>query len=898
VPEALKGGFNVAWSALGGRWTGTEDSAVGHGFAELFDGIAVEKSGLQLRGVTETRTVDAVVELAGDEPVEVVGITLNLLGADNPLRFLRNVDLSLSLDGEHYEPVLADELLPVNSEQAFVLQEPVAARFARLQLRHGFDGSAGTAIALGEFKVVAKPGVDISAGAGFNLADPELGGHVVWSQPPLSGSSWEGNILHDKDRWESLRLRSATSQNFVIGFHHDRAAQIDRIEWFDAPEADQEGRFQRVQLSASVDSPLGPWEEIGDWDLTTAGSPRVFQFQQPVWARFVKFTATADLIRDGMHAPSQIRVWERPVNEDYRSILGEWGFDSQAAIYEELHPLPLQQTFEPRSNNTRATAAALPPDQVVSGQVQLGKHQHWYQLTAPAGENTFMFELRGDPGVRTVLHLEDTAAAPIPLRKNAQESTPQLHVMEAIVEPGRDYFLRVEEPPRNVVFVWDTSASVGAYLPVIYNSLSAYAEDLVPARDAANLMPFGGTTLLRDWYGEPYILQTVLNDYPRRESSSEAERTLSAAAKALGPRAGTKAIVLVTDAATGYYPAMWDDFEQVRPRIFTLALGSQGAFGRHPQREQDLMQDWSRVNSGYYSYLQNEGQMEVAFDRAATMMRRPASYSLSVQSAFREAPGPGLLRLVATDSESAGSGAVELILDASGSMLKRLDGKRRITIAKEVLTEAVSRHIPAGTPVALRVFGHKEPNSCRSDLEIPLQALDPAAAAKTIAGVNAMNLARTPIADSLASVANDLRASKGRKIVVLVTDGEETCDGKPEDVILKLQDSGIGLSMNIVGFAIEDAALEQQFEAWAGLAGGRYFSAASQAGLSESLQQALQIPYTVYDGVGEVAGRGVVGGEPLQLEQGVYRVVVQTSPVQTFAAVQISGERETLLELP
>ena len=55
--------------------------------------------------------------------------------------------------------------------------------------------------------------------------------------------------------------------------------------------------------------------------------------------------------------------------------------------------------------------------------------------------------------------------------------------------------MKIEEPPRNVVFLWDTSASVGAYLPVIYNSLMAYIEDVVPGLDAANLIPFGGKLL-------------------------------------------------------------------------------------------------------------------------------------------------------------------------------------------------------------------------------------------------------------------------------------------------------------------------------------------------------------------------------------------------------------------
>ena len=160
-----------------------------------------------------------------------------------------------------------------------------------------------------------------------------------------------------------------------------------------------------------------------------------------------------------------------------------------------------------------------------------------------------------------------------------------------------------------------------------------------------------------------------------------------------------------------------------------------------------------------------------------------------------------------------------------------------------------------------------------------------------------MNLAKTPIADSLAKVESDLKNAPGPKVIVLVTDGEETCDGSPEEVIQKLRDKGFDVTLNIVGFAIADATLESQFKSWADLGGGRYFSANSQEGLSESLKEALQIPFAVYDSVGTLVAEGVVGGEPQELEQGFYRVVVQSSPPRTFEDVEVPGEKYVEVKL-
>lgn len=126
---------------------------------------------------------------------------------------------------------------------------------------------------------------------------------------------------------------------------------------------------------------------------------------------------------------------------------------------------------------------------------------------------------------------------------------------------------------------------------------------------------------------------------------------------------------------------------------------------------------------------------------------------------------PGFLNVVSDSSKGFGENtAVELILDASGSMLKRQGKKRRIEIAKETILGLLNDVIPNGTGFAMRVFGHKEADSCRTDLEIPLGPLDSSAAKLKVAGINAMNLAKTPIAASLTKVSSDLNGGTGERL--------------------------------------------------------------------------------------------------------------------------------------
>jgi Mg-chelatase subunit ChlD len=312
---------------------------------------------------------------------------------------------------------------------------------------------------------------------------------------------------------------------------------------------------------------------------------------------------------------------------------------------------------------------------------------------------------------------------------------------------------------------------------------------------------------------------------------------------------------------------------------------------------EDLMQDWSRVSGGYSSFLKDAGEMEVAFDRATVHLRRPAAYTLTLATGFRAAPGPGTLQVTAASGSVGGAPVVEMILDASGSMLQRMQGRRRIDIAKDVLKGALTERIPAGTPTALRVFGHRTPNACDTDLEIPLQPPDTDAAIDRLNAIEAKNLARTPIAASLAAVQQDLRGARGAALVVLVTDGEETCDGDPAEELQKLEQAGFAISLNIVGFGIGDAELAARFEAWAEAGGCRYFAANDAKGLHDAVAQALATPYTVYDRNGDPVAMGTVGGGPVEVPQGVYRVVVATTPQRQFDAVEVLGASAITLEL-
>jgi secreted protein with Ig-like and vWFA domain len=229
-------------------------------------------------------------------------------------------------------------------------------------------------------------------------------------------------------------------------------------------------------------------------------------------------------------------------------------------------------------------------------------------------------------------------------------------------------------------------------------------------------------------------------------------------------------------------------------------------------------------------------------------------------------------------------------------MLQPLEGSTRADVAKSTLIDLVTNTIPAGTPLALRIFG-QTPDSCETSLAVPLQPLDPAAMSATIQNVPIVNLVRTPLGESLRQVGQDLQDVDGPKIIVLVTDGEETCGGDAEAAIRDLVSQGIDVHVNIVGFALDDEALKDTFDRWAQIGNGVYIDAANAEELSAAVETAVQAPFRVLDADGNVVATGVVGGGSVQVPAGTYTIEVLTDPERRVEGIEVQAGERTRVDL-
>ncbi|MBM7069981.1 VWA domain-containing protein [Actibacterium sp. 188UL27-1] len=144
-----------------------------------------------------------------------------------------------------------------------------------------------------------------------------------------------------------------------------------------------------------------------------------------------------------------------------------------------------------------------------------------------------------------------------------------------------------------------------------------------------------------------------------------------------------------------------------------------------------------------------------------------------------------------------------LVFDGSASMSEvtvRMEDDTRIVEARKALRRA----LPDITPfrdVGLLVYGPGGADSCSGiDLRLPPA---PDAADAIVAEVDALVPGGlTPLAASVAQAAEALDYHREPAIVVLITDGNETCGGRPCALGAQLAAESYHLKVHVIGFRV------------------------------------------------------------------------------------------------
>ncbi|HEX2447953.1 MAG TPA: VWA domain-containing protein [Methyloceanibacter sp.] len=195
-----------------------------------------------------------------------------------------------------------------------------------------------------------------------------------------------------------------------------------------------------------------------------------------------------------------------------------------------------------------------------------------------------------------------------------------------------------------------------------------------------------------------------------------------------------------------------------------------------------------------------------------------------------------------------------IVFDASGSMsgngwgygsetagvVSRID-KVRVTLAK------VLPQVTRFRRVGLITYGPGTWNQCNVRLDL---APTENAGARIMDVINALVPAgKTPLTEAVAQAAQVLDYRNKPGIIVLVTDGEETCGGSPCDLGKELSSGAAQLTVHIISLRVkgytwtsEQNILEARCLAERN--GGLYISVETQDELLEALEKTLGCPMT------------------------------------------------------
>ncbi|MEN0650463.1 VWA domain-containing protein [Caldifermentibacillus hisashii] len=187
---------------------------------------------------------------------------------------------------------------------------------------------------------------------------------------------------------------------------------------------------------------------------------------------------------------------------------------------------------------------------------------------------------------------------------------------------------------------------------------------------------------------------------------------------------------------------------------------------------------------------------------------------------------------------------VVFIIDASGSMAQKINGKEKMASAKDSILNFVNK-LPKDAKVGIRVYGHKGTGSdadkalscSSSELVYPISNYNEG---EFQAALNKFSPSGwTPIGLALREAKNDLASFDGANntnIVYLVSDGIDTCEDQPIEAAKDLYSSNISPIINVIGFDV-DSEGQNQLKQIAAATDGIYDTVTNEGELQEQLKK-------------------------------------------------------------
>jgi Mg-chelatase subunit ChlD len=867
---------------------------------------------------------DIIIKLAGDENPLINSIILTpfygIRGLSSGLP-PKNIEFSISDTGEteDFRLISSTRMQQVDSEQ--IIQFPaVQGRFLRIRVLDAYDKSAY----LSDIHVMEAndPGDSVLVNVPRNLASPDLGGVLAYYSSANQDLGKVVNGIADvtKFGWHSGTIKNEAlfPQDLVFAFRDDRLAFVDRIEINPLNKDSALGGKQPETIwphavSIAVSSNTNPtkgFRELGQFIIEPTGTYQSFDVSQ--MARFVRVRVLSNNSDRKLVSLGEVRIIEGNPGE-HDSILIDFPSDASATREEEAsQALPVTNArSDPEPNDIPDQALQVVLDQPTSGLIEDLSDVDQYRINLTIDKpSTLNLKLSGFPNIKTAMSLfapDDTLIREFdPGGKLSNSEQFSWHLTES-----GNYRFSLNQPPATVILVWDASGSMEGSTENLENAVSSFLDGLKPG-ERVNLIRFSGDkveVLLPDFTADQQVLKMAIEGKFIADGGTPLYDALDKAMQLMAGVAGNRAVILLSDgldssSSGGMHADFWEMLKnnaQSQIHVIGLGIGIQMYSEKIGTSGERLLRHIAAATGGQVLFTQDSADLEDLYEKIGRQLRAPAAYEFVASVSEKT----GSLIVDTQDKNVASSiiqpGQVALILDASGSMRRKLDGVSMIDTAKAVLNDVIDE-LSDKSLVSLRVFGHRvnegqEGDCIDSEALVPFSPLDRGLVRDRLQSVSASG-GTTLITYSLRKAIEDFGDVPGWKLVVLVTDGEEECEPEIENVLTIAQDAGIDMNLNIVGFALTEESLKQQLATLSASTGGRFFDANNADALRSELKQAIAVPYDVFDSGDVLVGSGLIGEEPIKLPEGRYTIKVHSaSGIVEIPVVEIKADSKTTIGL-
>ena len=163
--------------------------------------------------------------------------------------------------------------------------------------------------------------------------------------------------------------------------------------------------------------------------------------------------------------------------------------------------------------------------------------------------------------------------------------------------------------------------------------------------------------------------------------------------------------------------------------------------------------------------------------------------------------------LLASAAQASEPQKVMLVLDASGSMWGKVDGRSKIDIARQAI-HGLMKKWDKNIEVGLMAYGHRKKGDCGDIQTIyPVSKANAAAINKAVDDLSPRG--KTPLTAAVRQAARELKSSEDKATVILVSDGRETCNADPCAAAKELAKLSVGLTVHVIGFDVAKSEQKQ-----------------------------------------------------------------------------------------